>query len=100
LVENIIEDGDQFIPQINDAKVKSGKYDSYSLLVNLKDKNGIHNEVWIKLTKAQAVVIAECEEPTQHLFKVNEYVNKFGTFLGIGWKDRKKPKTFEDFKMV
>lgn len=109
LNENILELGDRFVPQTNKAICKKGKYNSYTIPVNLIDINQKQYEkVWIKLTETMANSLLSADnKPTQTLYKVIEYKNKHGTFLGLEYLNidnvwikcgLETPKTIEDFK--
>lgn len=109
LVEYVLEEGDLFVPQINNAIVKSGKFISYSMPVNLKDKIGQHfDNIFVKLTETQANAIKKVENITETLFKAVEYENKYGKFIGFEYLNNEKkwtkivsnlPKKVEDFEL-
>lgn len=109
LTENILELGDRFVPQTNKTICKKGKYDSYTIPVSLIDINQKQYEkVWVKLTETMANSLLSADnKPTQTLYKVIEYKNKHGTFLGLEYLNidnvwikcgLETPKTIEDFK--
>ncbi len=101
LKEYIIEDGDKFIPKIPKCIERYGKYINYSLPVDLITKDRVVFEgIFITLSKSQAEIINNTEEPTQQLFKVYQYSNKYGNFLGITCKELKPSKTLSDFGFI
>lgn len=118
LVEHRFEIGDEFIPSYNtvlektkevEVKGKMQKITNYSIKAKVRNGetgepylNG--EEVFVTLTEAQANTLKkkteEGKELNQLLFVVYEYESeKYGKQIGVGEKkDRKKPKTFEDFE--
>lgn len=119
LVEHTLEEGDIIIPSFNSVNTRINEYTdtegkkkaakNYSIKALVKNKEGQqqeHNgekEIFVKLTEAQANSLTKKAENgvelTQNMFIVYKYENQYGEQLGIGLhKERKKPKTFEDFE--
>ncbi len=101
LKEYIIEEGDKFIPKISTCIERAGKYINYKLPVDLVTKDGVQFEdIFITLTKSQAMIINDTVDCTQQLFTVYEYSNKYGNFLGVSCNELKPSKTLADFGFV
>jgi hypothetical protein len=109
LQDNYLEEGDMFVPQIDEPIIKKGKFDSYSIPVSLIDVNQKqYDRVWIRLTEGLANALKKAEEPaSQTLYKVIKFENKYGEFLGLEFLDKSSkwqkcggtiPKTIDDFK--
>jgi hypothetical protein len=112
LTRNTFEIGDIFIPVKNriisnvrevNVKGKPAKITDNKLIANVKDVNGIHEEVFITLTPTQVRSIQkridEGLEINQHEWVVYEYESKtYGPGqVGVGLKsDTKKPITFSE----
>jgi len=94
----IIEVGDKFVPKISKVIEREGKYINYKLPVDLITKDNVQFEgIFINLSKTQADIINQTEDPTQQLYTVYEYKNAYGSFLGISCKELKPSKTLADF---
>jgi len=98
LVENKLEAGDKFVPNIDTPITREGEYKSYSIPVSVFTKTGdTKDNVFITLTQSQADQITKTVDANQQLWTAYEYTNEFGTFIGISCKPLKPAKKITDF---
>jgi len=98
LIENRLEAGDKFIPNLNEPIMRDGLFKSYTIPVSIFTKDGETKEnVFITLTSSQADQIRKTVDANQQLWTAYEYTNEFGTFIGISCKPLKPAKKISDF---